>query len=276
MATAYDDAGWAQGPAQLGYGDGDEATVVSYGPDANNKYPTTYFRHHFNVTDPTHLGNIRFRVLVDDSAIIYLNGAEVTRLRMPAGVVTYKDYSGQVVPTENIYDIVELPASFFQAGDNVLAVEVHQASGNSSDISFDAELIVSEISGTATLVDSVTFGPQTTDVSYGRNATNGWSFFGSPTPEGPNVTEPLTTMNVAPALDASLASGFYTGSQSVSLSSGGGVDAIRYTLDGSVPGPASAVYSSPLSVTANTVLRARAFVAGWIPGPGADAYIFCE
>src|SRR6187549_127862 len=39
--TGFSDATWAAGNAQLGYGDGDEATVVSYGPDANNKYITT-------------------------------------------------------------------------------------------------------------------------------------------------------------------------------------------------------------------------------------------
>src|SRR5712672_2077050 len=49
--TNYDDTAWASGPAQLGYGDGDEATVVSFGTDSNNKYPTTYFRLHFNVAD---------------------------------------------------------------------------------------------------------------------------------------------------------------------------------------------------------------------------------
>ena len=32
-ATAFNDGGWASGPAELGYGDGDEATVVRYGPD---------------------------------------------------------------------------------------------------------------------------------------------------------------------------------------------------------------------------------------------------
>src|SRR6476620_11534342 len=39
-ASGFGDGGWAQGPAQLGYGDGDEATVVSFGPNANSKYRT--------------------------------------------------------------------------------------------------------------------------------------------------------------------------------------------------------------------------------------------
>ena len=46
-SASYSDTAWKSGPAQLGYGDGDERTIVSYGPDANNKYTTTYFRRTF-------------------------------------------------------------------------------------------------------------------------------------------------------------------------------------------------------------------------------------
>src|SRR5439155_26286496 len=46
-ATSFNDSTWKSGPAQLGYGDGDEATVVAFGPDPNNKYITTYFRRSF-------------------------------------------------------------------------------------------------------------------------------------------------------------------------------------------------------------------------------------
>ena len=45
----YDDSSWSSGPAELGYGDGDENTVISFGPDSSNKYITSYFRHHFTV-----------------------------------------------------------------------------------------------------------------------------------------------------------------------------------------------------------------------------------
>ena len=276
MSSAYDDTGWAHGPAQLGYGDGDEATVVSYGPNASKKYPTTYFREHFNIADPTRVGNIRFHVVVDDGAIFYLNGVEFGRLRMADGTITYTDYATGNPPTENAWENVELPGSLLVAGDNVLAVEVHQVAATSSDLSWAAELIASEIAGAPILVDSVTFGQQTADVSYGRdpNSTNGWSFFGSPTPEGPNVTEAVTHLEPAPAVTASLASGFYQGTQSVSLGSTGAVDVIRYTLDGSVPGPDSPVYSNTLSVAADTILRARAFVTGWIPGPVLTRSLF--
>ena len=48
-AAAFNDSGWKTGAAELGYGDGDEATLVAYGPNSTSKYTTTYFRHAFTV-----------------------------------------------------------------------------------------------------------------------------------------------------------------------------------------------------------------------------------
>lgn len=144
MMTSYDDSGWASGPAELGYGDGDEATVVSYGPDGSGKYATTHFRCHFNVDDPALVDSVLCNVKVDDGAIFYLNGTEVERVRMQTGTVTYQDYT-TMGGSEYAFEPISIPASGFIAGDNVLAVEVHQASGTSSDISLDAELSVSVI-----------------------------------------------------------------------------------------------------------------------------------
>jgi len=55
VASFLDDSSWAQGNAQLGYGDGDEATVVSFGPNASTKYRTTYFRRSITVANPANL-----------------------------------------------------------------------------------------------------------------------------------------------------------------------------------------------------------------------------
>ncbi len=266
MTLSFDDSAWPQGPAELGYGDGDEATVVSYGPNANAKFPTTHFRYRFNVTDPARLGNIRLRVNVDDGAILYLNGTEFARLRMPAGTVKHNTYASAGASPENVLEPVELPRSLFRAGDNVLAAEVHQATANSSDLSWAAELIVSEITGPAILVDAVTFGPQRPDISCGRNATNGWSFFGTPTPAAPNTTEPLQQFASAAAVTASLDSGFYPIPQTVTLGSAPDT-VIHYTLNGATPDLQAPVYDAPLSLSTNTVLRARAFAPGLIPGP---------
>ncbi len=51
QASAYNDAAWPAGLAQLGYGDGDESTVLSYGGDTSNRRITYYLRRAFTVAD---------------------------------------------------------------------------------------------------------------------------------------------------------------------------------------------------------------------------------
>src|SRR5687767_2816259 len=67
-STTFNDTSWASGPAQLGYGDGDEATIVGFGPDSANKYITTYFRRSFNVPDASIYQSMTLRLLRDDGA----------------------------------------------------------------------------------------------------------------------------------------------------------------------------------------------------------------
>jgi len=96
-ARGYDDSLWRSGHAQLGYGDGDETTVLSYGPDGNHKYPTSYFRHTFSVGDVAAVGQLSLRLVRDDGAVIYINGVEVARSNMPSGEVFYDTWADEVV-----------------------------------------------------------------------------------------------------------------------------------------------------------------------------------
>jgi hypothetical protein len=143
-APSFDDTTWKMGSAQLGYGDGDEATVVSYGPNPSPKYVTTYFRRTFVVTDPSLYSQLTLRLLRDDGAVAYLNGVEIARTNMPAGAIASATLASTNTPDENTFftfaaDAAANPALVRQ-GTNVLAVEVHQYSPWSSDLSFDAEL----------------------------------------------------------------------------------------------------------------------------------------
>ena len=87
-AASFDDSAWASGAAQLGYGDGDEATVVSYGGVSSAKFITTYFRHSFNVADLSNVNSASLNLMRDDGAVIYLNGVEIARSNMPGGNVS--------------------------------------------------------------------------------------------------------------------------------------------------------------------------------------------
>jgi hypothetical protein len=138
----YDDSGWVSGAAQLGYGDGDEATVVSYGPSSSNKYITTYFRSTFDLPDPTVYGSLAIRLLRDDGAVVYLNGTEVVRSNMPAGTITSGTLASSAMssPEESNFYWTSVDMALLVPGANLVAVEVHQVSATSSDISLDLEL----------------------------------------------------------------------------------------------------------------------------------------
>lgn len=138
----FDDSGWASGPAELGYNDGDEATVVGFGGDPADKHITTYFRHEFNVANPGSVSTLSLDVLRDDGAIAYLNGVEVFRTNMPAGVVDFSTLASTGVTgvAETTFHTTAVDPLLLVAGTNVLAVEVHQFMPNSSDLSFDLSL----------------------------------------------------------------------------------------------------------------------------------------
>lgn len=146
IAPAFDDSLWASGPAHLGYGDGDEATGVSFGSDPGNKQITTYFRHSFVVANPAAYTKLRVRVLRDDGAVVYLNGVEMLRDNMPAGVITSSTIASasQSGSDEDVFQIYDLAPGDLAIGTNVLAVEVHQVSGTSSDVSFDLDLLATD------------------------------------------------------------------------------------------------------------------------------------
>jgi hypothetical protein len=135
---AFDDSGWASGHAPLGYGDGDEATVLNGGPEAD-RIITTYFRRRFFIPDRSVYFNLVVRVLRDDGAVVYLNGAEIFRSNMSPGPVTHLTTAATAVEDDH-YQATNVDLSFLVDGDNVLAVEIHQANQTSSDISFDLEL----------------------------------------------------------------------------------------------------------------------------------------
>lgn len=129
------------------------------------------------------------------------------------------------------------------------------------------------------LIDSFIFGTQIEDVSYGRkpDGANNWFYFGEPTPEKANTTEGITTTLTAKGVLFSQLGGFYDSPISVELTSSNGNGEIRYTLDGSEPTSQSIIYSNPISVASNTILSARVFENGKLPGNvSASSYLINE
>ncbi len=136
----FNDIAWLQGNSELGYGDGDEATVVGYGPNASNKYITTYFRKTFSITNISQFTSYTLKVKRDDGVAIFVNGNEVYRNNLVANASS-TSLATSAADDGTIFLTVSLPSGTFISGNNTIAAEIHQSDGGSSDICFDLELL---------------------------------------------------------------------------------------------------------------------------------------
>src|SRR5678815_5910102 len=88
-AVSFSDATWRTGNAELGYGDGDEKTVVRYGSSSSLKYVTTYFRKSISIANASLYSGLSLSIKRDDGAVVYINGTERYRTNMPTGTISY-------------------------------------------------------------------------------------------------------------------------------------------------------------------------------------------
>ena len=141
-ARLFDDSKWSTGPAQLGYGNNGEKTVLSFGGNSSNKHVTTYFRHAFEIPNPVGVTSLEAALMRDDGAVVYLNGKEIHRSNLPQGNVRHNTFASITVggDEESSFHPFSFDPALLVEGKNVIAVEVHQTSRTSSDISFDFKL----------------------------------------------------------------------------------------------------------------------------------------
>lgn len=115
------------------------------------------------------------------------------------------------------------------------------------------------------LIDGVMFPAQRIDISYGRHSeTSAWGFFQSPTPSEPNTTQQYQGFTQPP--QAAPAAGVYANELTVMLTPVDPNASVRYTRDGSLPTANDPIADEPVAITETTVLRARTFRDGYIPG----------
>ena len=85
-----EDASWLTGPTGIGYGDGDDNTIlddmrqIADDPgtpenEAQPGYMSVFLRKTFTVDDPSAITSLIFRVAYDDGFVAYLNGTEIGR-----------------------------------------------------------------------------------------------------------------------------------------------------------------------------------------------------
>jgi hypothetical protein len=138
---AFDDSSWPLGQALLGL---ETSTPYPY------PFPiltpltvgggriTYYFRRHF--TMPVNPGGaiITASNWLDDGAVFYLNGAEVSRVGLGAGAITASTLASNAM--EGAVSVFTISPERLAKGDNVLAVELHQTAASSSDVVFGLSL----------------------------------------------------------------------------------------------------------------------------------------
>ncbi|MDA0812375.1 MAG: lamin tail domain-containing protein, partial [Verrucomicrobia bacterium] len=100
---------------------------------------TYYFETEFPFTGDVNSG-LTLRHFIDDGAIFYLNGVEISRINMPAGPVTPDTLANPSVDNAESITTTNAGANLVQ-GNNRLSAEVHQANVGSSDIIFGVEIL---------------------------------------------------------------------------------------------------------------------------------------
>ena len=140
MQLDVDDSAWHVGSGELGFGDGNESTTLPFTGGETLSY---HFRRRFHVDGEAALSPLHLRLLYDDGAVVYLDGRELVRRLLPPGSLRWDTLAteGRSGEPEGQFEEIMLKDEVrLAAGEHLLAVSVHQASPNSSDLSFDLEL----------------------------------------------------------------------------------------------------------------------------------------
>jgi hypothetical protein len=139
-SLSFNDSPWSQGSGGIGYGDGDDNTII---PSCTS----VYLRIRFNVSDTAAISLAQLNMDYDDAFVAYLNDSEIARAGITGVHPAYdqlgtdheaKMYQGSLPETFEISrNTLKL---CLKQGDNVLAIQVHNSSVTSSDLSSSAWL----------------------------------------------------------------------------------------------------------------------------------------
>ncbi len=296
----FDDSAWQEGASGFGYGDGDDTTVLPQG------ISSVFLRKRFVVADADAIESLLLHIDYDDAFVAYINGEEVARANingLPPAFNSFANTDHEALMHEggspNRFEILNI-AGLLQSGENVLCIQAHNISSNSSDLTIIPFLTafynastnegivppsILEISNSVLhtnfkitsageslylfnemggLMDSIVIGQLPPDVSFGVAADSiNLVYFDSPTPGLPNAGNEFLGIN--PDNIYFSHPGGVSGPITLSLSGIFSPATIHYTLDATIPNENSPIYSDPITVNNNTVVRARVFRQGYLP-----------
>lgn len=295
----YDDASWLTGSAGFGYGDQDDTTMLPAGTRS------IFLRKTFPIDDPAQVEELLLHLDYDDGFVAYLNGVEVARDNIDGNPPAYN--AGTITDHEaNIYQggspdlfIIDQPADLLVAGENILSIQAHNISANSSDFSiipfltayFSVPSALGQTPPTilglenrflhtnfklnasgetlylfdanTELVDSLLIPPLPINVSIGIPVGGtDFLYYDIPSPGFSNATAGFFGIT-----DAKIVFSHPGGSVnpfSLSLSGTTAPEQIRYTLDATLPHQNSPLYTGSISINQNQVVRASIFRSGYL------------
>ncbi len=134
---------WKEGPTPIGFGQGDEATVISNVIDGDSVLTFFVFIKTITLNNPDEYKTFLLRLVRDDGAVVYINNKEVVRSNLPEGKISRKTLASTLVSGLAEYTFYEyfVSPSCFQKGENTITVILFQFRSVSSDCRFDLELL---------------------------------------------------------------------------------------------------------------------------------------
>ncbi len=132
----FDDSAWLQGPTGIGFGDGDDATVLT---DMQGNYGSVYLRKTFTLSEIHFPEVLELHVAYDDGVVVYLNGREVARSGSMSATGTPPAFdefsSGHEVTRDPLIVSLDRFRGELVVGTNVLAIQVHNVNLTNGDLS---------------------------------------------------------------------------------------------------------------------------------------------
>jgi uncharacterized repeat protein (TIGR02543 family) len=296
---SFNDDGWESGPSGFGYGDDDDATLI-------DPVLSLFLRKIVIIENPQEIELALLHIDYDDAFVAYLNGIEIARanIGVPGTPPAYNEealISHEASGSPEKFMIANIK-SILQPGENILAIQVHNANATSSDmtaipfftlgksVAEPREDLISPYlaltplflhtnfkvndSGESILLstpdgivlNTIILVKATLDISYGRypDGESSWYYFQEPTPGLANGGAGL--VDITPAVIFSHSGGFFSCNLMLSLTNTHSGSQIRYTLDGSLPDEYSLIYEEPIAINQTTIIRACAFADGMLPG----------
>ncbi|MBI5475011.1 MAG: CotH kinase family protein [Ignavibacteriae bacterium] len=131
-------------------------------------------------------------------------------------------------------------------------------------------------SASGSVIDSLSFGPQLTDISYGRcpDGATSWYRLSPASPGAANLPSQIWDKLDPPLL--SQRSGFHSTPLSLSVTHPVSGVVLRYTIDGHTPTASSTLYTGPIRIDTTTALRVVAFKEGLLPSNVVTATYFIQ